>query len=416
MSRRLLQIAWRNPGRTLITVAAIALGYIMLLSVACLLEGLRQQMIESGTRLQLSHMQVHAPDYYPDRSLYKTLGGREGTDVQALLAAMTADSRVRAASPRVYGYDLVGYGDHSAGAELLGVVPGQEQQVTTLHTRMVAGTFLSDQLPKGVIVGENFATTIGATVGSEIVLLAQATDGSTASDLYTIIGFFRTSLDTLDRGLVVMPLSSLQEFLSLAPERIHEVGVILADVTEATAVAATLEARLSKTLPVRVRAWPELAPDLADYVRLQRGSTAVLFFTVFLLAVIGVMNTMFMAVFERTRELGMLMALDMRPPQVVCLILAEMGGLAVVSLILEGGISVPLLWYLQVHGIDLHGFMDEIAIAGGVVKSLWYGRQDFSAYSRATLGLALTALVSALYPAWRAARLRPVEALHRGQA
>ena len=98
MSGRLLQLAWRNlwrnPRRTLIAMAAIGLGYAMLLFVACLMAGLRQQMIESGTCLVLSDIEVHAPGYYPDRPIQKTLGGRNGTDVSALLAAIAADPRV----------------------------------------------------------------------------------------------------------------------------------------------------------------------------------------------------------------------------------------------------------------------------------------------------------------------------------
>jgi len=139
MTGRLLQIAWRNlwrnPRRTLITMAAITLGYVMLLLFTCLLAGLRVQMIDNGTRLGLSHIQVHAPGYYPDRSIYKTLGGQAGTDLRGLLAAITSSSRVRAAAPRVYGYALVSHVHHSAGAEILGVVPGQEERISALHTR-----------------------------------------------------------------------------------------------------------------------------------------------------------------------------------------------------------------------------------------------------------------------------------------
>jgi ABC-type antimicrobial peptide transport system permease subunit len=139
----------------------------------------------------------------------------------------------------------------------------------------------------------------------------------------------------------------------------------------------------------------------------------MVFFAIFLLAVIGSMNTMLMAVFERTRELGMLMAVGVRPIQVVGLILAEAGGLVGAGLSLGGGIGAPLLWFLQVHGLDLRSFVDEVSFAGSVVDPLWYGRHDFSAYSQAALGLAITALVAALYPALRAARLQPVEAIRK---
>src|SRR5579859_7182077 len=111
MNGRLLKLAWRNlwrnPRRTFITMAAIAFGYVMLLFVACLMAGLRWQMIENGTHLVLSQIQVHAPGYYPNRTIQKTIGGTKGTDVKALLKAVTADPRVLAATPRAYGFGLV---------------------------------------------------------------------------------------------------------------------------------------------------------------------------------------------------------------------------------------------------------------------------------------------------------------------
>lgn len=418
MSGRLLQLAWRNlwrnRRRTFITMGAIAFGYAMLLFVACLMAGLRWQMIENGTCLVMSQIQIHAPGYYPNRSIQKTLGGAKGTDVNAMLAAIAADRRVYAAAPRVYGYGLLSAAHRSAGVGLLGILPDQEPKVSTLNGEIVKGSYLTPGMPKGVAMGDKLASTIGIEVGSEIVLLTQAADGSLGNDAYTVVGIFHTGLDTVDRGLVLMSLSSLQELSHLAPARIHEVGIKLNDVTGATAVAAALGLQLGKTLPVRVRAWPELAPELASYVQFNRGITFVLFVIFFLLAVIGIMNTMLMAVFERTRELGMLMALGMRPVQVIALILAEAAGLAVASLVVGGAVGVPLLWYLQVHGLDLGGATGEdVSLAGVVVGHLWYGRQDFPAYSQAALGLAATALLSALYPACRAAQLRPTEAIRK---
>ncbi len=404
---------WRNPRRTSITVAAIALGYAMLLFVACLMEGLRQQMIENGTSLVLSQIQVHAPDYYPNRSLQKTLGAERGTEVGAILAMVTSDTRVNSAAPRVYGHGLASAARQSGGVELVGVAPDQEKKVTVLHTRIIKGSYLNERMPKGIVLGDKLATTIGVGVGSEIALLVQAADGAMGNDLYAVAGIFHTGLDPIDRGLVLMPLSSLQDLLHLASNRIHEVGIRLHDATEAGAVARTLEARLGQTLAVRVRSWPELAPELAAYVQFNRGVTVMLFFVFFLLAVMGIMNTMLMAVFERTRELGMLMGLGMRPIQVVGVVVAEAAGLALVSLVLGVALGAPILWYLQVHGLELGGAASEIAVAGVPVGHLWYGRQDFPAYAQAALGLAITAVVSALYPALRAAHYRPTEALQK---
>jgi len=394
-------------------MAAIGLGYAMLLFVACLMAGLRQQMIESGTDLVLSDIEVHAPNYYPDRPIQLTLGGRNGTEVSALVAAIAADPRVQAGSPRVYAYGLVSATHQSAGAQLLGVVPDLEQKITVLQTRMIKGSYLAERMPKGVVIGDKLATMIGVDLGSEIVLLTPASDGSTGNDLYTVAGMFHTGLDAMDLGLVLMPLASLQELLRLPPGRIHEVGIKLRDITAATTAAAALEAQLSKTFPVRVTPWQELAPELADYVQFNHRVTFILFFIFFLLAAMGIVNTMLMAIIERTRELGMLMALGMRPVQVVALIVAEAAGLAGASLVLGAALGAPLLWYLQVHGLNLGGKGGAVSLAGIVVGPLWYGQQDFTVYAQAALGLAITALVAALYPALRAARFRPTEALRK---
>ena len=394
-------------------MTAIGFGFAMLMFVACLMAGLRQQMIESGTELIVSEIEVHAPDYYPDRPVQLTLGGQKGTEVGALVAAIAADPRVEAASPRVYGYGLVSATHQSAGVQLLGVDPDLEQKVTILQTRMEKGSYLTAGKPKGVVMGDRLATTIGVDVGSEIVLLTPASDGSMGNDLYMVAGTFHTGLDSMDTGLVVMPLASLQELLRLAPGRIHEVGIKLHDITTAATTAAALQLQLSKTLPVRVSPWEVLVPELADYVQFNHRVTFILFFIFFLLAVMGIANTMLMAIIERTRELGMLMAIGMRPVEVVELIVAEAVSLAIASLAFGAALGAPFLWYLQVHGINLGGHRGAVSLAGIVVGPIWHGQQDFTAYTQAAIGLALTALLASIYPALRAAHFRPAAALRK---
>jgi len=417
MSGWLLRLGWRNlwcnPRRTLIAMSAIGLGFAMLLFVASLMAGLRQQMIESGTGLVLSDIEVHAPDYYPDRAIHRTLGGRDGIDVVALVAAAAADPRVRAASPRVYSYGLVSATRQSAGAQLLGIDPDVEPKITAIQTRIVKGNYVTERMPKGIVLGDKLAAAIGVEVGSEVVVLTPAADGSTGNDVYTVAGIFRTGFDAIDQGLVLMRISSLQELLRLPTHRIHEIGIKLYDNEAATATAAALEAQLGKIVPARARAWAELAPELADYVQFNSRVTLILFAIFFLLAAMGIVNTMLMAIIDRTRELGMLMAVGMRPVEIVGLIVAEAACLAGAGLVLGAVIGAPILWYLQVHGLNLSGDGGEVSVAGIVVGSVLYGWQDFPAYAQAALGLAVTALASALYPALRAAGFRPAEAIRK---
>ena len=401
---------------------AIALGYAMLMLFACLLHGLSQQMIDNGTRLGLSHMQMHAPEYYPDRSLYHTLGGRAGTKLEDLLTTLTTHPHVVAAAPRVYGSGLVSGASHSAGAELLGIAPARELLISRFHTHLARGRFLNEPSTDGaggthgtneVVLGERLANAITADLDSEIVLVTQAADGSIGNDVYTVVGILRTGLEATDRELVLLSLSAAQALLSLPANRIHEIGIITTSAAEASSVAAALESQLRSLIPARIRAWPELSPVLAEYVRLNRGMNAILFSIVFLVAIIGVVNTMLMAVFERTREFGVLMALGLRPVYLVGLILIEALLLAGVSLALGGTVGLPLLWYLQTYGLDLRNVMDGLSMAGVAIDPIWYGQHDFPRYVQAALGLTAVAAVSALYPALRAARFRPIEAMRR---
>ena len=401
---------------------AIALGYAMLMLFACLLHGLSQQMIDNGTRLGLSHMQMHAPEYYPDRSLYHTLGGRAGTKLEDLLTTLTTHPHVVAAAPRVYGSGLVSGASHSAGAELLGIAPARELLISSFHIHLARGRFLNEPSTDGaggtngtneVVLGERLANAITADLDSEIVLVTQAADGSIGNDVYTVVGILRTGLEATDRELVLLSLSAAQALLSLPANRIHEIGIITTSAAEASSVAAALESQLRSLIPARIRAWPELSPVLAEYVRLNRGMNAILFSIVFLVAIIGVVNTMLMAVFERTREFGVLMALGLRPVYLVGLILIEALLLAGVSLALGGTVGLPLLWYLQTYGLDLRNVMDGLSMAGVAIDPIWYGQHDFPRYVQAALGLTAVAAVSALYPALRAARFRPIEAMRR---
>ena len=316
----------------------------------------------------------------------------------------------------MYGYGLVSGTDHSAGADLLGIDPTREQQISRFHTRLTSGRFLNPQATDGaneVVLGEKLASTIAVEPGSEIILLTQAADGSMGNDLYTVVGILRTGSEAIDRNTVLMPLAASQELLSLTSNRIHEIGVLTTTADMASAFAGRLESQLGGTLPIRVRAWPELSPALADYVQMNESSNTFLFAIIFLVAIIGVMNTMLMAVFERTRECGVLMALGLRPTAMTLLIVLEASLLAGVSVALGACLGGPLVWYLQTYGLDLRTVMGELSMAGVVLDPIWYGQHDFPTYLRAALGLALVAVVSALYPAIRAARFRPVEAMRR---
>ncbi len=402
---------WRNPRRSLLSIGAVAVAFAVLMTLESLREGSAAQMLDSGTRLMLGHLQVHARAYLEDRNLYDTIGGDEGTDVQALVAALESTPGVRAAAPRAIAFGLLSTGSRSAGAELLGVDPAREARVTRLLDTLVSGDGLGAAPPNSVLLGRTLAEELDATVGHEVAVVTQSADGAIGNELLRVRGIFRTGLAVVDRSLAVLQLADLQSLMALGPARIHELAARVDDAEHAQAVADLLSR--SGTLPpgARVEAWNALAPALVDYLRLLRGWNWVVVLIVGLFAAFGVLNCMLMAVFERTHELGVLAALGFRPSQALAMIVAECLCLAAMGLAAGfalGGVGVA---YFVWHGWDLTRWATGLTIAGVLVDPVLHGAFAWRSTPRIAVMLTAIMVLAGLLPALRAARMKPVEAL-----
>lgn len=406
------QNLWRNPRRTALTVTAMAIGVVMLAFVISLMAGMVRDLIERGTSLLLGHVQVHAKGYRPDRSIFDTIPGN-GVE---LANDLRTDSEVRGAAPRVSGYGLVSAGEQSAGAELLGIAPDLESDVSTLHEHLIGiAPAEANALPaaRQILIGERLAKTFAVSVGAELVVLTQAADGSLGNDVYTVAGVFKTGVDLVDGGLVVMNIADTQELLALGPEQVHEIAIRTADPRSAPNIATRL-ARQLEGRGVEVAAWPNLAPEISAYVGMTDGWMWIMYLIVLSLATIAVLNTMLMAVFERFREFGVLSAIGMRPLHIVLLVVVEVAALAGVSLIAAIVLGTPLLRWLVHSGIDLRSFTDGFTMSGVPISPILRGAWAGSRFATSAVLLIAFALAAGLYPAIRAARVDP-SALTRGE-
>ena len=399
---------WRNPRRTAITVAALALGMVMLAFTISLMDGMTRDLIERGTSLLIGHVEVHARGYRPDRSIFDTIPG----DGRALAARLRAQPGVRGATARVSGYALISAGEHSAGADLLGIDPATEPAVSTLLEHLIAGRPVTDG-SKEIAIGDRLARTLAVAPGDELVVLTQAADGSLGNDVFTLTGVFRTGADAVDGGLAVTGLDDLQDLLVLERARIHEIAIRGGDPTAAPGLARRLR-RAVDSPGVEIAAWTVLAPQIAAYVSMSDGWLRIMYLVVLSLAAIAILNTMLMAVFERFREFGVLAAIGMRPVQIVLLVGAEVAALAAVSLAAAAALGAPLLRWLIHSGIDLRRLTAGFTLSGvaisPILRGAWAGRE----FAVSAALLVAFALLSGLYPAMRAARVDPA-ALTRGE-
>jgi ABC-type lipoprotein release transport system permease subunit len=401
---------WRNPGRSLLSIGAVAVACAVLITVESLRTGLVRQTLENGTRLVLGHLQVQDGAFRKDRNLYDTIGGSAGTDVPSLLAAVERRTGL-AAAPRVVGFGLLSTGERSSGAEILGVDPAREARVSRLLETVVEGRGLEGAPRGAVLLGKTLAEDLGITVGGEVAVVTQAADGSLGNELWQLRGVLRTGLAALDRSLAVVAIGDLQDLMALGPGRIHQVVARVPDAEQAPRVAAALASDGVLPPGAQAESWATLVPVLADYRRLIGAWGWVMVGIVGTFAGFGVLNTMLMAVFERTHEFGVLAALGLRPPLVLAMVLAECVSLAVVGIAIGVAAGAGGMAYFVLHGWDLTRWAEGLTISGVLVDPVFRGAWTWQTLPSIAAALALIIVLAGLLPALRAASLQPVGAL-----
>ena len=402
-----LRIAWRNlwrsRRRTGLAVAAIGLSVTLVLAYDGVLRASGDWMVETVTGPMLGHVQAHARGWRKDRSMDLTLRG-----VSARLEALRRDPEVTAAAARVYAPALAALGEEGFAVLVVGLDPAAESGPMGL----LAGVA---QPPRGrrALMGRALAELMGVKAGDAVALVGQGADGSLANDLYTVEALVSTSVDFVNRQGVLLELGEAQALFSM-PDEAHEIVVRGRDPDRAAALAARLAASPALR-DAEVLDWRTLSPEMVSLIELVEVVWVFVLGLVFVAAAAGVANTMLMATFERTHELGMLLALGARPGRIVRMILAESVVLGLLGALLGAAAGVALVAATHGPGIDY------AALTGGGPSEISFGGLKWSLVLHPTLSavdvvrvvaaVVLTSFLASAWPALRAARLQPTQAL-----
>jgi ABC-type lipoprotein release transport system permease subunit len=389
----------------------LGIGYFAVVFIVGWAEGISAEMVENATGLTSGQIEIHDADYRPERSLYDTIGGRDGTDVEALIATVSADPEVVAAAPRIYAGGLVSSGESTSASMLMGIDPVLEPRLSRFLDELVDGR-LPEPGGNEVVVGAEMARQLEAGVGDELVVVAPGADGSMGNDLFRVAGIFRTGLAEIDGSFAVFAIGDLQQLLTLDSSRIHEVSVSTADPWVAEETAARLAATLtSGGLALEVVPWTELRPEMVEYVSLIDSFYLIIFVIVYAIAMFGVANTMLMATFERRREFAVMLALGATPFKVVLAVMYEAVGMGVLSLIAGSVITFPLMVWWHNAPPDLSWLYGELSLMGALMRPSLRVEYNVAVWVQAAVALLATAVLAALYPAARAAHVPPADTL-----
>jgi ABC-type lipoprotein release transport system permease subunit len=412
----LLRVAWRNLGRnwrrSAVVVAAIAAGLSACVLLVSWSRGMMVQMAENMIRLRLAHLSVLSPDWSQDPAPTRNLP-ESARPVRAWLAAVPG-AHVAA---RLEGDGLIQSARSSMRVTLVGVEPEAEAEVSSVPGSVVAGGWLPAQASRSavrelppIVLGKALAERLKVDPGDKVVVQVPGEGGIGA---FRVVGLYSVASSEFERAHAFVDLAQAQRLYAVG-DAVTEVAVRLEQPEAAPKLQTELAAALAKTWPgvrVAVMRWQEREPRLAAMLQMMNDVGWIMYVAVFVAMAFGIANVLLMAVHERTREFGVLRALGLRARALLGLIVLESFLLAAVGVALGLGLALPFVLWLGRVGIDLATFSDALRELG--VGSRIYLRFGPADATNPIAIAAVTALVAAFWPALRAARLRPAEALRR---
>jgi putative ABC transport system permease protein len=394
---------WRNKRRTLIALVAIALGLVFLAFMDGSIAGFQQAIFGNAVRLQGGNVQVHAPGYGEKA---KRLPLLPLADADVVVRAARAQSQVVAASRRINTAGFVSSREATLPVMISGIEPELEAPVGLLVGNISQGRYLTADDEDLILIGQAMGSRLQVGVGDRITLLGRATHEQMRRRTMTVVGIYDLGLPEAEKQMVYVSLAEAQTLFDLR-DRATEVVVALQSVGQEKAVVAALQAALPA---YEAASWQELNPEMNQSLEVDKQVMGIFGLVVLLIAGVGILNLMLMAVFERTREIGLLAAMGLKRHEILGLFLLEG-----VFIGLLGSLVGGVLGGLVVAGVGQVGIKLSIAEMGEMMALLGdrlYPTLRIDLLFGRALTVGIIAALASLYPAWQASRREPAEALH----
>ncbi len=389
----------RNKSRSLLSALAVGIGMALLLLMVSVLEGEMRGALQNTIRLQSGHLQIRPASYDENKISLKwedmIANPNEVADQIKSLPQVTI------ATPRLIASSILTLSDESKGVQILGIDP-ESAANGPFREGMLAGEFITADDREGILIGNILSEKLNLHVNDRVNLLVTTADGDINEQLFTIRGIFTTRTPAYDENTIFMPLAKAQA-ITATENHASTIFVMLKNGDDAEAVAQAIQSDNYKVLT-----WREQNVFITQFEDYANAFFIVLYLIVLGITATVVTNTLVMAVFERTREIGILAAIGMKSSGIMAQFLAEAALLATGGVI--GGLIIggALVAYFTVYGI----YIGDYGISGVLFEDRIYAHLTLGNTINLTVITYVITLVASLYPAVLAARLEPIEALH----
>ena len=383
-------------------MSAIVIGVAATVFIMAFIAGQMQSFIANTIKNEISHIQIHHPEYKVEYDVSLTM-----SDIEEKLSDISKLENIQAVTSKTIANGIISSAKASRGIMIAGIDPEEEKKLTQMNQNVIEGEYLSAEKRNPILIGKRLADKLKVGVRKKLVLRFQDKDGEIIDAAFRIVGIFQTSRNNFDEGTVFVRQPDLNKLLNIE-DAAHKVAILLQD---EKGIAQNKE-KLQRLSPgLLVETYEEISPEVRLF-KSQIDISAKFIMTIIMLALFfGIINTMLMAVLERYRELGMLMSVGMNKVRVFSMIVLETFIIGLISAplgMLVGYIAIQLT---AKNGIDLSAYSEGMSEFG--MSSIVYPALSSNAYMQVAVAVLITTILASVYPAYKAIKLKPVEAIRK---
>lgn len=401
-----LRNIWRSPVRTILTLSAIAFAAAILVFMLSFQLGSYEAMINSSVKIHTGHIQVQAKEYNEKQNIRLAVSFPKN-----IAAHMDRIEKIQAFSMRANAFSLVSSENRTRGVLVTGINPKREAGISTIDQLVRTGEYLDENDRDKALIGKLLAKHLKVGINDELTILGQGKDGSIAAGIVTVKGIFSSGLDEFDRRNIQIPLDyfndlfymrgSVHEIVCTA-ESLYDVKKIKHQLLDAVKQDQSREA-------IVVLDWQQLLPGLVQGIQLDLVSGMIFYFILILVVAFSIFNTFFMAILERTKEFGVMLALGVKPNRLLKLVLMESCFMTLAGVIAGAAVGALLTLWFQNHGINLESASEILKEYG--MSGVVYPRLSFISAFAGPFAVLFITVCAALYPALKVRKLIPVDAI-----
>ncbi len=393
---------WRNKLRSLVVILATAIGLYGSLFMVALMNGMMQQKVDATIENEISDMQIHSRKFLEDESIEYNI-----PEPERISDFLDKNEQLEAYCFRSKATGMASTAHSGNGVMINGIDPVQEQKVTAIHNKLVEGSYFEKEsrIPS-IVISYKLAEHLKTGLGKKVVLTTAALNGETAQALYRVEGIYRTSNTVFDELNVFVLAGQLQNMVAPEREIVSEIAIRYNEDIDIMQAKAELETAFPQ---LSVQTWKELAPTLMAIVGMMDQFGFILIMIILLALTFGIINVMLMVIIERTRELGMLMAIGMNRLRVFKMIMLETIFMSITGALFGVALSVGTIALTSRKGINFAGWSEGF-------EALGYNAHVFPViettfYIFLGIMVIMAAMLASIWPARKALKLQPADAV-----